>query len=119
MSPERGCDSDEDVGSDMRHRQLGLLRSCVITPCCGGEDKIEPDIIVISSDRIRGDGHKLKYKKFLLNIRKAPLIATVVKSEQAATKVVVQSSSSEILKTQHSPKQLAVTDPTEMKCWTR
>lgn len=36
----------------------------VIT-CCGGVNKMEPDIIVVSSDRIRGDGHKLKYKKFL------------------------------------------------------
>lgn len=38
---------------------------------------MEPDIIVVSSDRIRGGGHKLKYKKFLLNIRS--LIAAVVK----------------------------------------
>lgn len=84
----------------------------------GGVNKTEPDIIVaVSSDAVRGDGHKHKYKKFLLNIRKLLLLQQWSSSEQAATKVIVESSS--LLKTQHSPEQLAATDPTEMKCWIR
>lgn len=75
---------------------------------------MEPDITVVSSDRIGGDGHKLKYQKFLLNITKLLLLQQWSNSEQA----IVMSSSLEILKTQHSPRQLAVTDPTEIKCWT-
>lgn len=80
---------------------------------------MEPDVIVVSSDRVRGDGHKLKYKKFLLNIRKLLLLRKWSSSEQAATKMVVGSSSLQILKAQHSPKQLAAADPAEMKSWTR
>lgn len=66
-----------------RQRKLGLFRSYLllhtnrVITCCGGVNKMEPDFIVLSSDRIRGDGHKLKYKKFLLNIR--TLVAAVVK----------------------------------------
>ena len=40
---------------------------------------MEPDTSVVSHDRTRGNGHKLKYKKFYSNIRKNYFMLKVVK----------------------------------------
>lgn len=55
---------------------------------------------VVPSARIRSNGHKLKYRKFHLNIRKSLFTLTVVKYLSKLPREVVEPQSSEIFKKQ-------------------
>ena len=60
----------EHLSYDERLRELGLF-SPEIQNAREGAKKMEPGFfLLVPSDRTRGSGHKLKHRRFLLNIRK-------------------------------------------------
>jgi len=61
---------------------------------------------VVQGDRTRGNGHKLKHRKFPLNIREHFLTVMVTKHWQRLSREVVEASSLEILKTAALPSCL-------------
>jgi len=55
---------------------------------------------VVSSDRMRGNGHMLKNRRFPVNIRKHSFTVRVIEHWHRLTREVVESPSLEICKTQ-------------------
>jgi len=54
---------------------------------------------VVPSDRTRGNGHKMKHRKFRLNMRKNFFPLRVTEPSNRLPREVVESASQEILKT--------------------
>jgi len=66
---------------------------------------------VVPSDRTRGNGHKLKHRKLLLNMRKNFFTLSMMKHWNRLPREIVESSSLEIFKTHLDKVQPAVGDP--------
>jgi len=58
-----------------------------------------PDFSVVPSDKMRGNGHKLKHGKFHLNMRKNFFTLRVMEHQKRLPRGVVESPSLEIFKT--------------------
>ncbi|KAK4820065.1 hypothetical protein QYF61_019007 [Mycteria americana] len=65
----------------------------------GNEDEGAKLLSVVSTDRTRGKGHKLKHMKFLLNSRKRFFTVRMTEHQNRLPREVVESPSLEILKT--------------------
>ena len=71
----------------------------LINICRVGVRRMGPDCSAVPSDRTRGNGHKLKHRKFQLNMKKNFFTLRVTEPWHRLPREVVESPSLEIFKT--------------------